>query len=80
MHGSTCLCKAIPHNHSVSTTKFKVDPPKLFDGIVLDGSALESGFYQMNLYFSIETSLPLQMRVARAVLLLIEHASTWIRA
>ena len=34
----------------------------------------------MNLYFSIETSLPEHLRVARAALLLTGHASTWFRA
>ena len=59
---------------------FKVDPPKSFDGKTLDGTALESWLYQVNLYFSIETGLPEHLRVARAALLLTGHAATWFRA
>ena len=47
---------------------------------MLDGTALESWLYQMNLYFSIETSLPENLRVARAALLLTGNAATWFRA
>ena len=36
---------------------------KPFDGKTLDGTALESWLYQMNLYFSIETSLTEYLRV-----------------
>ena len=46
-----------------SVNWFKVDPPKPFDGKTLDGTALESWLYQMNLYFSIETGLPKNLRV-----------------
>ena len=63
-----------------SVNRFKVDPPKLFDGKTLDGTALESWLYQMNLYFSIETGLPENLRVARAALLLTGNAATWFRA
>ena len=62
------------------STAFKVDPPKPFDGKTLDGTALESWLYQMNLYFSIETGLPENLRVARAALLLTGNAATWFRA
>ena len=34
----------------------------------------------MNLYFSIETGLPENLRVARAALLLTGNAATWFRA
>ena len=47
---------------------------------MLDSTALESWLYQMNLYFSIETSLPENLRVARAALLLTGNAATWFRA
>ena len=57
--------------------RFKVDRPKPFDGKTLDGTALESWLYQMNLYFSIETGLPENLHVARAALLLTVHAVTW---
>ena len=63
-----------------SVNRFKVDPPKPFDGKTLDGTALESWLYQMNLYFSIETSLPEKLRVARAALLLTGNTATWFRA
>ena len=47
---------------------------------MLDGTALESWLYQMNLYFYIETSLPENLHVARAALLLTSIAATWFRA
>ena len=63
-----------------SVNCFKVDPTKPFDGKTLDGAALESWLYQMNLYFSIEMSLPENLHVARAALLLTGNAATWFRA
>ena len=63
-----------------SVNRFKVAPPKPLDGKTLDGTALESWLYQMNLYFSIESSLPENLRVTRAALLLTGNAATWFRA
>ena len=57
-----------------------VDPPKPFDGKTLDGTALESWLYQMNLYFTIETSLPDHLRASRAALVLTGNAAMWFRA
>ena len=62
------------------STASKVNLSKPFDGKTLDSTALESWLYQMNLYFSIETSLPENLHVARAALLLIGNAATWFRA
>ena len=47
---------------------------------MLDGTALESWIYQMNLYFSIETSLLDNVHITRAALLLTGNAATWFRA
>ena len=47
---------------------------------MLDGTALESWLYQMNLCFSIEMSLPENLRIARAALLLTGNAATWFHA
>ena len=63
-----------------SVNHFKVDPPKPFEGKTLDGTALESWLYQMNLYFFTETSLLENLCVARAALLLTSNAATWFRA
>ena len=46
------------------STQFKVNPTKPFDGKTLDGTALESWLYQMNLYFSMKTGMPENLRVA----------------
>ena len=46
----------------------------------IDGTALESWLYQTNLYFSKETGLPENLRVARAALMLTDNAATWFRA
>ena len=51
-----------------------------FNGKTLDGTALESWLYLMNLYCSIETSFPEDLRIARVALLLTSNAATWFCA
>ena len=67
--------------HAVpSVNSFKVDPPKPFNDKMLNGTALESWLYQMNLYFSIKMSLPENLHIARTALLLTGNAATWFPA
>ena len=61
--------------HAATGARFKLDPPKPFKGKTVDGSLLESWLYQMDLYFAIESSIPPELCVARAVLLLMGNAS-----
>ena len=44
---------------------------------MLDSTALESWLYHMKLYFSFEISLPKNLYVTRAALLLTGNAATW---
>ena len=54
--------------HAATGARFKLDPPKTFEGKTVDGSLLESWLYQMDLYFAIESSIPPELHVARAAL------------
>ena len=62
--------------HAATGAWFKLDPPKPFEGKMVDGSLLESWLYQMDLYFAIESSILPELRVAHAALLLMGNAST----
>ena len=62
--------------HAATRVRFKLDPLKPFEGKMVDGSLLESWLYQMDLYFAMESSIPRELRVAHAVLLLTGNAST----
>ena len=66
--------------HVATGARFKLDPPKPFEGKPVDGSLLESWLYQLDLYFDIESSIPPELHVARAALLLMSNASMWFRA
>ena len=66
--------------HAATGERFKLDPPKPFEGKTVDGSLLESWLYQMDLYFAIESSIPPELCVACAALLLMGNALTWFRA
>ena len=69
------------HNElHISAAAKHVAPPEPFNGKTLDSAALESWLYQVNVYFLIKTSLLENLRVARAALLLIGNAATWVRA
>ena len=63
--------------HATGEAWFKLDPPKPFEGKTVDGSLLESWRYQMDLYFAIKFSIPTELQVAHAVLLLTGNAPTW---
>ena len=41
--------------HAATGAWFQLDPPKPFEGKMVDGSLLESWLYQMDLYFAIES-------------------------
>ena len=61
---------------ALSSNRFTVKPPKPFEGKTLDGTALESWLYQMNLYFLTETSLPEYLHIPKAALLLAGNTAT----
>ena len=63
--------------HVSTGARFKLDPPKPFEGKLVDGSLLESWLYQLDSYFDIESSIPPKLYVVRAALLLTGNASTW---
>ena len=63
--------------HAAPGARFKLDPPKPFEGKTVDGSLLESWLYQMDFYFAIESNILPELCVARTALLLIGNASMW---
>ena len=63
-----------------SVNHFKVDPPKLFNGQTINGTALKPWLYQMNLNLQLKTSLPENLLVTQAPLLLTGNTATWFQA
>ena len=56
----------------------KVDPPKPFRGDRLDGSAVDTWVFQMELYFANEPRIPRSGRAKRAALNMEGDAAVWL--
>ena len=66
--------------HAASGSHFKLGLYKPFEGKTVNGCLLDSWLYQMDLYFAIESSIPPEVCVSHAALLLMGNESTWFHA